>query len=369
MTAARAVEAITATGKSSRNRRFYELRVAAVERLCEDAAAVTFELPDSLEPDFAFQPGQSLTLRRTVDGEEQRRSYSICSPVGTPLRIGVRAVAGGALSEWLVNEVRVGDPVEMQPPSGTFVADPVNPGRHVMIAAGSGITPILSIAASVLQNAQSRAVVFYGNRRANSIMFVEELSDLKDTYGPRLELVHVLSREPRGAERFSGRLDANRVRQLLQTLVPVDAVDHFWLCGPYGMVTDADEVLRGLGVLEERIHQELFFVEDLAPPVSRHPESAASVPTSAVTIILDGSTSTLDLARDIPVLDGAQQSRGDLPFACKGGVCGTCRAKVIEGTVDMRRNYALEKSEVAEGFVLTCQALPTSDTLTVDFDA
>jgi ring-1,2-phenylacetyl-CoA epoxidase subunit PaaE len=358
-----------ATGKSLRNKPFHALRVAAVDRLCEDAVAVTFTVPEDLEPDFAFRPGQSLTLRRTVDGQEHRRSYSVCSALGQSPRIGVRAVAGGALSEWLVNEVRAGDAIEMQPPSGTFAADPATAGRHVLIAAGSGITPILSIAASVLQNPQSQAVMLYGNRRANSVMFAEELADLKDTYGPRLEVVHVLSREPRGVELFSGRLDGERVRRLLHALVPVEAVDHFWLCGPYGVVADAGAVLRGLGVDEERIHRELFYVEDVAPAPSEHAEAAASGPTSDVTIILDGATSTLTLPRDIPLLDGAQQSRDDLPFACKGGVCGTCRAKVTSGTVEMQRNYALEKSELAQGFVLTCQSIPTSDTVTVDFDA
>lgn len=368
MTTAPVAEA-PASGRSLRNKPFHALRVAAVDRLCEDAVGVTFTVPEELGPDFAFQPGQSLTLRRTVDGREQRRSYSVCSALGAPPRIGVRAVTGGALSQWLVNEVRAGDVIEMQPPSGTFAADPTVAGRHVLIAAGSGITPVLSIAASVLQNPQSHAVVLYGNRRANSVMFAEELADLKDTYGPRLEVVHVLSREPRGVELFSGRLDGHRVRRLLAALVPVGAVDHFWLCGPYGMVTDVGEVLLGLGVAEDAIHQELFFVEDVAPPPSTHAEVEASGPTSEVTIILDGATSTLSLPRDTPVLDGAQQSRDDLPFACKGGVCGTCRAKVTSGTVEMRRNYALEKSEVAQGFVLTCQSIPTSDTVTVDFDA
>ncbi|MCU1697909.1 MAG: putative phenylacetic acid degradation protein PaaE/phenylacetate-CoA oxygenase/reductase, PaaK [Mycobacterium sp.] len=358
-----------ASGRGLRNKPFHVLRVAALDRLCDDAVAVTFAVPEDLEPDFAFRPGQSLTLRRTVGGQEHRRSYSVCAALGESPRIGVRAVAGGAVSEWLVNEVSVGDAIEMQPPSGTFAADPATAGRHVLIAAGSGITPILSIAASVLQNPQSQAVLLYGNRRANSVMFAEELADLKDTYGPRLEVVHVLSREPRGVELFSGRLDGERVQRILEALVPVDAVDHFWLCGPYGMVTDAGQVLRGLGVADERIHQELFFVEDVAPPPSEHAEAAASGPTSDVTIILDGATSTLTLPRGTTVLDGAQQSRDDLPFACKGGVCGTCRAKVTSGTVEMQRNYALEKAEVERGFVLTCQSLPTSDTVTVDFDA
>jgi ring-1,2-phenylacetyl-CoA epoxidase subunit PaaE len=358
-----------APAKSLRNRPFHRLRVAAVEPLCDDAAAVTFDVPDEAAADFAFKPGQSLTVRKTIHGTEQRRSYSIYSPEGAAPRIGVREVPGGAISGRLVHELRPGDELDVQPPSGNFAADPEAGGRHVLIAAGSGITPILSIAASVLRHPESHVTLFYGNRRTSSVMFVDELSDLKDTYGPRLQLVHVLSREPRRVELFSGRLDGERVRRLMQLLVPLSAVDHFWLCGPFGMVTDTREALQHLGVPDERIHQELFFVEEVAPEPVTHTEAAASQPVSEVTIILDGSASTLTLPRDSSVLDAAQRSRDDLPFACKGGVCGTCRAKVTAGQVDMRRNYALEPAEVDDGFVLTCQSFPTTDTLTVDFDA
>ncbi|MDQ2723392.1 MAG: phenylacetate-CoA oxygenase/reductase subunit PaaK [Actinomycetota bacterium] len=352
-----------------RTKDFHPLRVAHVERLCADATAVTFDIPDGLHQEFDFRPGQSLTLRKVVDGRDQRRSYSICAPAGAQPRVGIREVPDGVFSTWLVRDVRVGDEVDVQPPSGTFTADPAVAGRHVFIAAGSGITPVLSIAASLLANPDSHVTVFYGNRRTNSVMFAEELADLKDTYGARLELVHVLSREPRGVDLFTGRLDGDRVRLLLQTLVPVDQVDHFWLCGPFGMVTEAQRVLDEFGVAEERVHQELFYVEDIPPEPVQHTEAAAEGPTSEVTVILDGRSTTLELSRTKPVLDSAQESRDDLPFACKGGVCGTCRAKVTAGDVDMRRNYALEKAEVAAGFVLTCQSFPTSDTVTVDYDA
>jgi len=352
-----------------RTKQFHPLRVAHVERLCDDAAAVSFDIPDELKDDFAFRPGQSLTLRKVVDGRDQRRSYSICAPVGARPRVGVREVPGGEFSTWLVHDVRVGDEVDVQPPAGTFTADPAAEGRHVFIAAGSGITPVLSIAASVLANPTSCVTVFYGNRRTSSVMFAEELADLKDTYGSRLELVHVLSREPRGVDLFTGRLDGDRVRVLLQTLVPVEQVDHFWLCGPFGMVTEAQRVLAELGVPEEQVHQELFYVEEVAPEPAHHTEIVADGPISEVTVVLDGRSTTLALARTKPVLDSAQASRDDLPFACKGGVCGTCRAKVTAGEVDMRRNYALEKAEVEAGFVLTCQSFPTSDRLTVDYDA
>lgn len=358
-----------ASGKELRNKPFHVLQVKSVDRLCEDAAAVTFVVPPALRGDFAFLPGQSITLRRDVNGQEQRRSYSICAPAGSAPRIGVRVVPGGAFSGWLVNQVRAGDELEVQPPSGKFAADPDVGGRHVLIAAGSGITPMLSIAATVLEDPDAHVTLFYGNRRVGSVMFTEELSDLKDRYGQRLQLVHVLSREPRNSELLSGRLDRDRIRRLLHAFVPVAETDHFWLCGPIGMVVDARDTLHEFGVEGSRIHQELFFVEDTAPEQEHHVESMLSGPSSEVTIVLDGNASTLTLPRNVSVLDAAQNSRADLPFACKGGVCGTCRAKVTVGEVDMRRNYALEQSEVNNGFVLTCQSFPASDTVTVDFDA
>lgn len=350
-------------------RRFHRLRVAGVQPLCDDAAAVTFAVPDELKPAFEFRPGQSLTLRRTLGGREQRRSYSICSPAGGALRIGVREVPGGLFSGWLVREVRCGDDVEVATPSGSFAAPPQAGGRHVLIAAGSGITPILSIAASVLQDPDSQVTLIYGNRRADTVMFAEEIADLKDSHRERLHLIHVLSREHRGTELFSGRLDADRIRGLLRALVPVEAVDRFWLCGPLPMVLDAQRVLGESGVPADRIHRELFFVEDAAPEPVRHAEPGPAGACSQVTLVLDGHVSTLRLPRDTALLDAAQRFRDDLPFACKGGVCGTCRAKVTSGRVDMRRNYALETPEVQAGFVLTCQSFPRSDAVTVDFDA
>jgi ring-1,2-phenylacetyl-CoA epoxidase subunit PaaE len=355
---------------TTRGRHFHRLSVAGVQQLCDDAVAITFDVPDRLQHDFAFRPGQSVTVRKRLAGREGRRSYSICAATGDALRIGVREVPGGTISPWLVREVRPGDHVEVQTPSGNFAADPNSGARHVLIAAGSGITPVLSIAASVLRQHPDRHVtLLYGNRHVNSVMFAEDLADLKDSFAARLELIHILSREPRGTDLFSGRLDAARIRTLLQTLVPVGAVDHFWLCGPLGMVLDAQHVLREFGVPDDRVHRELFFVEDTAPPPVQRPDAAADGPSSEVTIVLDGRTSTLSLPRHQSVLEAAQRTRDDLPFACKGGVCGTCRAQVTVGCVDMRRNYALEQAEVDGGFVLTCQSFPTTDAVTVDFDA
>jgi ring-1,2-phenylacetyl-CoA epoxidase subunit PaaE len=348
---------------------FHALRVAEVQRLCDDAVAVTFDVPDDLAGEYAFKPGQSLTLRRDVDGREERRSYSICAPRGARPRIGVREVPGGLFSSWLVHEVEPGDEIEVLPPSGTFTPDPDEAARHVLIAAGSGITPVLSIVSSVLRNPDSFVSLLYGNRRTDTVMFADELADLKDRYPSRLELVHVLSREPREADLFTGRLDEEKLRRLLPALVPVDAVDHWWLCGPYGMVQDAWAVLGELGVPRERVHQELFYVDDVPPQPVRHEEPTVEGASSEVTVVLDGRATTLELPQDTPILDAAQRYRSDLPFACKGGVCGTCRAKLTEGKVTMRRNFALEQDELDAGFVLTCQSLPLSEAVTVDYDS
>lgn len=347
---------------------FHTLTVTDVERLTDDAAAVTFDLPDELRDVFAFAAGQSLTLRRTVAGVEQRRSYSICAPAGSAPRIGVREVPDGLFSTWLVREVRPGDRVEVLPPTGSFRADPAQGGRHLCIAAGSGITPMLSIMATVLGNPDARVTLLYGNRTTSSVMFAEELADLKDAHHDRLDLVHVLSREPRDVELFSGRLDGDRLRDLLTLVVPVGDMDHVWLCGPFGMLTEARAVLAERGVPAERVHFELFWVDE-PPPELRHPDRVVDGATSEVTVILDGRSTTSAMSQDKRLLDAAQEIRADLPFACKGGVCGTCRAKVCAGEVDMVRNYALEPEEVAAGFVLTCQTYPVSDEVTVDFDA
>jgi ring-1,2-phenylacetyl-CoA epoxidase subunit PaaE len=344
---------------------FHPLTVARVDPLTDDSAAVTFDVPPDLAERFAFAPGQSLTVRR--DGE--RRSYSICAVRGRAPRIGVREVAGGAVSGWLVHQVRPGDVVEVQAPAGSFTPDLDVPGQHVLIAAGSGITPVLSIAGSLLAaQDESTVTLLYGNRRSDSVMFADEVADLKDAYPDRICLVHVLSREPQEVELFNGRLDAAKLRALLPVTVEVAAVDHWWLCGPHRMVEDAIALLTELGVPRRRIHRELFYVEDAAPAPATHAEQAAG-PGAEVTVLLDGRRSTTTVPAGTPVLDGAQRVRPDLPFACKGGVCGTCRALLVEGEVTMRRNYALEQEELDAGYILTCQSLPASPAVVVDYDA
>jgi ring-1,2-phenylacetyl-CoA epoxidase subunit PaaE len=348
---------------------FHLLKVASVEPLCADAAAVTFEVPAELAAEYAFAAGQSLTLRREVDGIDERRSYSICAPVGSAPRVGVRVVPGGLFSSWLVNEVRPGDGVEVMAPTGVFTPDLTVPGHHVLIAAGSGITPMLSIAASVLADPRSSVTLFYGNRRTDTVMFADELADLKDTYPQRFLIAHVLSREPREAELFSGRMDAERLAGLIGALVDVKGADHWWLCGPHGMVDDARGVLTQLGVPVDRVHQELFFADDQPLRETTHVDAAPDGPVSEVTLTLDGRSTVMSLSRERTILDSAQRGRPDLPFACRGGVCGTCRALVSDGEADMRRNFALDPTEVDAGYVLTCQTYPVSERLSVDYDS
>jgi ring-1,2-phenylacetyl-CoA epoxidase subunit PaaE len=349
---------------------FHPLRVAAVERLCDEAATVAFDIPEELAAAYAFAPGQSLTLRRTLDGRDERRSYSICSPAGSAPRIGVRVVPGGLFSSWLVNDLRPGDTVEVLTPSGAFTPDLTVPGHHVLVAAGSGITPMLSIAASVLAaDTRSQITLLYGNRRTDTVMFADELADLKDCYADRFQLVHVLSREAREAELLSGRLDAERLGALIDALVDVAGADHWWLCGPHGMVRDAQKVLAEHGVPADRVHRELFFADDEPIHETVHRDIAPDGPLTRASVTLDGRTTEAALPRDLSILDGSQRVRPDLPFACKGGVCGTCRARITDGEADMRRNFALEPAEVEAGYVLTCQTFPVSDTLSVDYDS
>jgi len=356
-----------ATGLTALPAGFHAVRVGEVARLTDDAVAITFEVPDGIDT-FDFAPGQSLTLRRVIGGVDERRTYSICAPMGGQPRIGVREIPDGLFSSWLVHDLRPGDMVEVHAPAGSLRANPAQAAHHLCIAAGSGITPLLSIASSVLANPASTVTMLYGNRTTASVMFAEELADLKNEYAERFDLIHVLSREPRDVELFSGRLDATRLRAILAGLVPVTAMDHVWLCGPLGMVADARDVLAELGIADDKIHAELFYVDE-PPPQLRHLDPALDGAASEVTVILDGRSTASAVPRDRTLLDSAQQRRGDLPFACKGGVCGTCRARLCAGEVDMVRNYALEPGEVEAGYVLTCQSFPMSDRVVLDYDA
>ena len=349
---------------------FARLRVDAVERLTDDAVAVTFAAPPELAEHYRFRPGQHLTLRRELDGQDLRRTYSVCSSAaGGPLRVAVKRLPGGALSTWLTERLRPGDELEVLPPAGRFgpVPDPARRRRYGLIGAGSGITPLLSIASTVLQvEPASEVVLLFGNRTTREVMFLEELSDLKDRYPQRLELLHVLSQEEQESELLSGRLDPHRLERLLAVLVPVDEVDEWYLCGPYGLVTQARETLLRAGAPASAVHVELFHADDPPPRPPRDPGTAAD--RSTVVAVLHGRTSTVSVERDgSPVLDAVLAVRPDAPYACRGGVCGTCRARVTEGAVEMDVQHALEPDEIADGIVLTCQAHPVTDRLRLEF--
>jgi ring-1,2-phenylacetyl-CoA epoxidase subunit PaaE len=352
---------------------FHPLTVASIEPVTDDSVAITFEVPEDLREDYAFSHGQHLTVRTELAGDDVRRNYSICSPAGSGvLRVAVKRLPGGAFSEHALDVLRPGDVLDVMTPSGRFFTelDPAHRKHYVCVAAGSGITPVLSIVASVLAaEPRSSMTLLYGNRTHSSVMFLEELEDLKDTYPERFQLLHVLSREPQEVELFSGRLDADRMGRILDGLLPPDTVDEWFLCGPFEMVSDLRKLLVKEGVPKKQIHAEVFHVES-GPPVRRAPVEAAEGEGAKVTITLDGRRSTFSLPADGPaVLDAALRVRADAPFACKGGVCGTCRAKVLEGTVEMDTNWALEPDEVEKGYVLTCQSHPTSDTVVLDYDA
>ncbi|MGI5211503.1 1,2-phenylacetyl-CoA epoxidase subunit PaaE [Plantactinospora sp. CA-290183] len=369
---------VTITRPVRRRPVFHPLPVRAVDRLTDDAVAITFEVPVELRDTFAFRAGQHLTVRRFAQGGaeapvEVRRSYSICSNPAElaatgRLRIGVREVAGGAFSTFAVGALRAGDAVDVLPPLGHFSTDfaPDRVRHYAAVVAGSGITPVLALAATALAvEPASTFTLVYGNRYARTVMFVEELADLKDRYPQRLHLVHVLSREPGESPLLSGRVDADRLGRLLDTIVPAERIDEWFLCGPYGMVLDAKDVLAARGVPAEAVRAELFHVDAPPAPPVRPTATAAG---SEVTIRLDGRTSSFRMGRDERVLDAALRVRAELPYACKGGVCSTCRARVVSGEVSMARNYALEPDEVAAGYVLTCQSSPLTDTLVVDYD-
>ena len=354
---------------------FHPLRVADVERLTADAVAITFEVPAELRAEYSFAPGQHLTLRALLDGREVRRSYSICSPPSSGrLRIAVKRLEGGLFSGHALDQVRVDDVLDVMRPAGRFGVhlDPAGSTHYAAIVAGSGVTPVLSILGAVLEaEPASRFTLVYGNRDASSVMFLEELADYKDRYPARLQLIHVLSREQRDAELLTGRIDVVKLDALLDALIPPDDVDEWLLCGPFEMVEQARQQLLARGVTNRQIHLELFHVEGEPLPVRRR-SAASGGPIDAdaaeVTVRLDGRTTTFRMPPEGSVLDATLAVRSDAPFACKGGVCGTCRARLVEGEVTMARRYALDDDEVDDGFVLACQSVPRTAEVVLDFD-
>jgi ring-1,2-phenylacetyl-CoA epoxidase subunit PaaE len=352
--------------------RFHRLAVNDLRREAADAVSMTFAIPRELTDDYRFAPGQYLTLRTTMDGEEVRRSYSICSgPDDVELRIAVKKVDGGAFSSWAADELKSGDQLDVMTPTGRFgVAHAPDQARiHVGFAAGSGITPILSIAKGVLtREPGSRFFLFYGNRSAGSMLFREALEELKDRFLQRFSVFHVISGEEQDIPILHGRLDGDKVRVLLRSLVPAASVDHVFICGPAGMSEDIETTCREIGIADERIHVERFVSEFGGKPRAKKMIEASAPPKAMASLTIDGKRREVPVAEGESILDAALRAGMDLPFACKGGMCSTCRAKLVEGEAQMEVNYSLEPWELKAGFILTCQARPVSDRVVVDYD-
>lgn len=357
--------------------RFHTLAVADVRPLTAASVEVTFAVPDALRAEYDYLPGQHVALRAHVGGRELRRSYSLCRPPSAGrLSVAIKRDLGGAFSTWATSELRAGDKIDVMSPQGTFTIDLARTaGRHIVgIAAGSGITPLMALASSVLSgSADSRFTLVYTNRTAIDVMFLEELADLKDRYPSRLALHHVLSREQRSAPLLSGRIDEDRLRRMLDALVPPSSVDEWFLCGPFELVQLCRDVLEEYAVPRDRIHFELFTTGDPVEPrgdIGRPVVVHDGERTAEIEFTLDGMTSSVSTPVDAneSVLNAALRVRPDVPFACTGGVCGTCRARLVSGDVRMTENYALEPEELERGYVLTCQSHPLTDRVVVDYD-
>jgi ring-1,2-phenylacetyl-CoA epoxidase subunit PaaE len=360
--------------------RFHALTVSDIERLTDDSVALTFAVPAELAADYEFTPGQHVTVRCLAAGDDGRRTYSLCSPPGQ-LRIGVKQVASGVFSTHVLTRMQVGDDVEVMTPMGHFTTrvDPAASRHRVGIVAGSGITPAMSIMRATLEGEpHSCFTLIYGNRTSESVMFLDEIADLKDRFAGRFAVFHVLSREPRESELLSGRLDRPKLEALLDFAVGGCDVDEWFLCGPMPMVDVARSVLKARGIAENRVHFELFHVAPVPPAagesaavagVSPSDQAGLSEQVSAVQIVLAGRTTSLQVPRSRDVLHAAMPVRPDVPYGCTNGMCGTCRAKVVEGEVEMHHCYALDDDELAAGFVLTCQAQPRTENVKLDYDA
>ncbi len=360
--------------------RFHDLTVSRISPEAAGSVAVSLAIPDDLRDAFQFEPGQFLTLRAMIDGADVRRSYSICSTRGhftrrQELEVGIRPMEGGVFSNWAATQLKAGDTLAVMPPDGRFVSKRPRALHRVGFAAGSGITPILSLMASTLEEQpEAKFTLVYGNRRMASVMFNEALQDLKDRYPDRLTLIHILSREAQESDLLQGRIDADKVRAIIDALLPVGSMDEVFICGPEAMIEATEAALIEAGVPASRVHTERFTsptLEALSPAdrqaaVATHKTQAGG--QIALTVVLDGKPHELQMNPDQHVLDVALAAGLDLPWSCRGGVCCTCRAKVMEGSVHMDKNFTLEPWETDKGFVLSCQARPTSDRLVVSYD-
>ncbi|MFM7227091.1 MAG: 1,2-phenylacetyl-CoA epoxidase subunit PaaE [Betaproteobacteria bacterium] len=359
--------------------RFYPLRIKCVSPEAAGSVAIAFEIPESAREVFRFEPGQFLTLRAHINGQDVRRNYSISCERSRlqrngELEVGIRPVEGGLFSNWVSQRLKAGDTLEVMPPDGRFTIKKPRAIHRVGFAAGSGITPILSIAASTLEEqTNSKFTLVYGNRKMSSVMFSEALQDLKDRYPDRLTLIHVLSRQAQEVELLQGRIDGDKVRAMIKALLPVRSMDEVFICGPEAMITATEAALIEAGVPADRVHTERFtsgaaVAAKVQADTDKHTQQTPANKDIALTVVLDGKQHEIAVSADEHLLDAALEAGLDLPYACKGGVCCTCRAKLLEGEVSMDKNFTLEADEMAQGFVLSCQARALTKNVRLSFD-
>ena len=349
--------------------RFHRLRIKEVRRETPECVSLAFEVPADLAAEYRFVQGQHLNVRATLDDEEVRRSYSICSGVDDgELRVAIKKVPGGRFSVWANERLQAGDAIDVMTPEGRFFT-PLQAGQarhYVAFAAGSGITPVLSLARTTLaREPGSRFTLVYGNRRLASTMFHEALCELKDRYLARFAVYNVFSREEQESSLFNGRIDAAKARAFLEALIPADGIDEAFVCGPASMIDEVEAALLAAGVPRDHVHVERFGV----PGAAAAPVDDAEAAEARVTLVVDGVRREIDFHRgQHSILEAGRAAGIDLPFSCKGGMCSTCRARLLEGEVKMAKNYALEPHEVAAGFVLTCQSYPLTERVVISFD-
>ena len=353
---------------------FYKLRIAEIVAETDEANSIRFEVPEGLQEVFRFKAGQHLSVRADINGEEIRRNYSLCvAPSEDKLKVTVKRIAGGVFSNWVGDNLKAGDTLDVMTPHGSFTVDfdPAAKRRYVAFAGGSGITPVMSLIKTALgTEPDSSFTLFYGNRDANSIIFLEALAALKDSYLGRFELYHFLSDEAGDVELFNGMLDRETCDEAIDHLVDdVTAVDAWFICGPGPMMDAAEAALTDRGVAKDRIHIERFLAgrpsAALAAQMAQLQEKAAGL---TLTVTLDGRTRKVEFT-EANILDSAREAGLPAPFACKAGVCATCRAKVTKGKVEMAARYGLTDDEIAAGYILTCQSVPVGEGVSVDYDA
>lgn len=350
--------------------KFHTVQIAAIRPLTDDAVEITFDIPEANRAAFTYEAGQYLTLKTVINGEEIRRSYSLCSaPHEGNYKVGIKRVPNGIFSNYAIDILKKGNQIEVMPPAGNFMYVPtVDAKNHiVLIAAGSGITPMLSIAKTILTSEpNSNVTLFFGNRGFSSVMFAEELEQLKNKYLTRFRLFHVFSQESQGIPVQKGRIDAKRLAELYAAFLSHDQIDAVYLCGPEEMILTGKAFFEEKGLNSSQIHFELFH----SGKAAKAQEAAAlTASTCQVDLIIDDDVISFEMdAKDKNLLEAAQRAGADVPFACKGGVCCTCKAKILEGEASMFVNYALEAEEVKQGYVLTCQAIPTTEKITISFD-